>query len=48
MRKSYVSKSQSHNPDTPNYMEALSGENIDEHFKAMDDEISSLMRRETW
>ena len=25
----YVLKSQSHDPDTPNYMEALSGENTD-------------------
>ena len=29
-------------------MEALSGENPEEYFKAMDDEIQSLMRRETW
>ena len=29
-------------------MEALSGENLEEYFKAMDDEIKSLMRRETW
>ena len=29
-------------------MEALSGENWEEYFKAMDDEIQSLMRRETW
>ena len=29
-------------------MEALSGENTDEYFKAVDDEIQSLMRRETW
>ena len=44
----YVLKSQSHDPDTPNYMEALSGENTDEYFKAVDDEIQSLMRRDTW
>ena len=25
-----------------------SNENTDEYFKAMDDEIQSLMRRETW
>ena len=37
-----------HDPDTPTYMEALSGENLEEHFKAMDDEIQSLMRRYTW
>ena len=47
MRKYYVLKSQSHDPDTPAYMEALSGENLEEYFKAMDDEIQSLMRRET-
>ena len=29
-------------------MEALSGENTDEYFKAMDDEIQSLTRRDTW
>ena len=29
-------------------MEALSGENTDEYFKAIDDEIQSLMRRDTW
>ena len=37
MRKSYVLKSQSHDPDTKKYMEALSGENTDEYFKAMDE-----------
>ena len=30
------------------YMEALSGENSEEYFKAMDDEIQILMRRDTW
>ena len=29
-------------------MEALSGKNPDGYFKAMDDEIQSLMRRDTW
>ena len=29
-------------------MEALSGDNTDEYFKAMDDEIKILMRRDTW
>ena len=29
------------------YMEALSGENAEEYFKAMDDEIQILMRMET-
>ena len=48
MRESYALKTQSHDPDTPTYMEALSGENSEEYFKAMDDEIQSLTRRETW
>ena len=39
---------QGHDTDTPTYMEALSGENSEEYFKAMDDEIQSLTRRETW
>ena len=37
MRESYALKTQSHDPDTPTYMEALSGENSEEYFKAMDD-----------
>ena len=48
MRESYVLKSQSHDPDTPTYMEALSGENAEEYFKAIYDEIQSLMIRYTW
>ena len=48
MGEYYVLKSQSHDPDTPNYMEALSGENTDEYFNNTDDKIKSLMRRETW
>ena len=48
MRKYYAFKTQSHDPDTPTYMEALSGENAEEYFKAMDDEIQSLMRRDKW
>ena len=47
-RESYALNTQSHDPDTPTYMEALSGENSEEYFKAMDDEIQSLMRRDTW
>ena len=47
-KKYYFLKSQIHDPDTPNYMEALSGENMDIYFKEMDDEIQSLMRRDTW
>ena len=48
MRESYARKTQSHDPYTPTYMEALSGENLKEYFKAMNDEIQSLMRRDTW
>ena len=48
MIKYYVLKSQSHYPDTPKYMKALSGENTDEYFKAMHDVIQNIMRRDTW
>ena len=44
----YVIKSLSHNPNTPTYMEALSVEHAYEKKEAMDDEIQSLMRRDTW
>ena len=37
MIKYYVLKSQIHVPDTPTYMEALSGENLEEYFKKMYD-----------
>ena len=37
-----------HDPYTPTYMEALSGENSEEYFKAMNGEIQSLTRRDTW
>ena len=48
MKESYVLNTQSHDRDTPTYMEALSGKNLEEYFKEMDDEIQSLTRRETW
>ena len=48
MRESYSLRTQSHDTDTPLYMEALSGKNVEEYFKAMDDEIQSLMIRDTW
>ena len=48
MRESYVLKSQIHNTDNPTYIEDLSGESAEEYFKAMDDEIKSLMRSNTW
>ena len=37
MRESCTLKTQIHDPDTPTYTEALSGENLEEYFKAMDD-----------
>ena len=48
MRESYSLKTQSHDTDTPTYIEALSGENLEEYFKSMDDEIQSFMGRDTW
>ena len=48
MIESYVLKTQSHDSDTPTYMNPLSGKNLEEYFKAMDDEIQSIMRRDTW
>ena len=48
MKESYALRTQSHDPDTPTYVEALSGENLEEYFQAMDDEIQNLMRRDTW
>ena len=47
MRESCVLKSQSHYTDTPKYTEALSYENAEEYFEAMDDEIQNLIRRDT-
>ena len=47
MKQSYALKTQSHNPDTTTYMEPLSGENSEEYFNAIDDEIQSLMRKDT-
>ena len=37
MRESYVLNNQSHDPDTPTYMESLADKNSEEYFKAMDD-----------
>ena len=48
MRETYALNTHSHDPDTPKYMEALSCKNSEEYFKEMDDEIKSLMRRNTW
>ena len=48
MRESYVLKSQGHDHNTQTYMDALSGENDDEYYRAIDDKIKSLMVRDTW
>ena len=48
MRWSNVLKSQSHNTDTPTYMEAFSVQNAEEYFKNINYEIQSLMIRDTW
>ena len=43
----YVLKYQIKDTDTPTYMEDLSGEHADEYYNTMDDEINSLMRKDT-
>ena len=48
MREYYVIKYKIHDPDTPTYMDSLSGENAEESLKVMDDEIQILVRRDTW
>ena len=48
MRESYALKSQIHDPDTPTFMEALSGKHMNEYYNAMDEEINSLIRMDTW
>ena len=45
IREYYVLKSQNHDPDTTTYMEAISSENKDEYYNAMDNKIQSLRRR---
>ena len=35
IRGSYALKTQIHDPDTPTYIEALSGENLEEYFQAV-------------
>ena len=37
-----------HDPDTPNYVEAMSGDDADLHFDAMKQEAASLVKRKTW
>ena len=39
MREYYVIKSESHDTDNPTYMEVLAGENAEDYYKAMYDEI---------
>ena len=46
MRESYVLEPQIYNPDTPTYIETLSGEHGDKYYKAMDYLIQSLMGRD--
>ena len=48
MREYYVLKYQRYDPDTPMYMEALSSGHGYEYYKVMDDEIQSLVKRNTW
>ena len=48
MRQYYALKYQSQYPDTPIYMDALSGTNSDVHNKVVDDKITSLIGRDTW
>ena len=48
MRESNDLNTERHDTDTPMYMEALSGKILEEYFKAMDDEIQIIMRRNTW
>ena len=44
MSESYDLKTQIHDRDTTTHMEVLSGKNLEEYFKSMDDDIQSLMR----
>ena len=48
MRESYFLKSHIRDLDTLTYIEALSSENVGEYYKAVGDEIQSLIRRDTW
>ena len=47
MRQYYALKYQSQYPDTPIYMDALSGTHSDVHNKVVDDKITSLIGRDT-
>ena len=44
MRKYYALKYQIHDTDTPTYIEELSGENAEEYYKDMNDEIKRLIK----
>ena len=48
IRESYSLKSKNQYPDTPIYMEVLIGEHADEYYKAVNDEVQSLIRRYIW
>ena len=47
MREYYALKYQSYDSDTQRYMKALSCEHVDEHYKAMDDGVKIIIRRDT-
>ena len=47
MRECYVLKYQRHDPDITMFIEALSGEHVDEYCKAIENEILIIMRRDT-
>ena len=44
---SYAAKPK-HDPDTPSYVEAMSGEQSEDYWRAMQEEISALVKRNTW
>jgi hypothetical protein len=41
-------KRKAHDPDTPNYFEAMSGDSALKYYKAMQEEITNLEKRKTW
>ena len=47
IRLYYSLKSHRHNNDTPIYTEEISGEYVEEQYKAMDEEIRILIRNDT-
>ena len=47
MSEAFVAKSKS-DPDTPTYLEALTGDHAEGYYQAMEEEIKNLERRMTW